>query len=195
MCDFNCDNETKIEDHIRTAHKQTKFTCNICKSSFKTHATLKEHKTKQHEAPTFPCDYCGNKSVSLNKLDEHIESYHRIKKDNPAKYQDRDVRSDKDQGRPKKIFTPQQRIENGPCKAWNESSCRFSDLCRWAHIEPCWYQEWCRASVNCRFFHYNKCNKSFLGGKSYRSSFEMNQEDFPPLHPQTMNQGTQRNHS
>ena len=202
MCDFECDTEQKIEDHFKTAHKQTKFTCTHCPSTFKTHAKLKEHKANQHEPQSFPCDYCGNKSASLSKLDEHIQTYHKIDKIPSSRTADFSKKSPCDfkspnhsssccdrMGNPaKKIFTLEQRIENGPCRAWNENTCRYSDLCRYAHIELCRYQETCRAPFYCRFFHFNKTNFTFLGGKAYRSSFMMNPQDFPPFPPQTNNQ-------
>ena len=46
MCDFECWEEKKLENHYQSIHKQTKYSCNICESSLKTHSNLKS--TKQH---------------------------------------------------------------------------------------------------------------------------------------------------
>ena len=149
MCDFTTENNAKLEEHVRDIHKQTKFKCNVCLSSFKTKTTLQDH-LKSHKPDTFPCDYCGHKADSLSKLDDHIETYHRINKSGkPSNAPDSknkapcDFKSpqhsssccDRDQGKPMKIFTPKQRLENGPCQNWNKNACGFSDLCRFAHIE------------------------------------------------------------
>ena len=101
---------------------------------------------------------------------------------------------DRDQGPKMKIFTPEERINNGPCKNWNDNFCRFSDLCRFAHIEPCRFQDNCFAPSNCKFFHFNRSNASFLGGKIFRSQpFKLDPKDFPPL-KKSFNPRQPRNH-
>ena len=196
LCDLKFKVEQDLEDHIQEIHRVSKLSCNICKQTFTALGNLKEHKKKKHEVQTFPCDYCGHKAESLNKLDEHIASFHKIMKrgkgnvvskfnNPPCDFKNPSHSSiccDRDQGPPMKIYTPEQRIENGPCKHWNESFCRFSDLCKYAHIEPCRFQERCFSPFECNFFHFNRSNAPFLGGKFYRSqSFKFNPEDFPPL--------------
>ena len=195
LCDFKCTQEQKLELHIKDIHRVTKLKCSVCEQVFTSHTHLKEHKKKNHATQTFPCDHCGLKIDTLQHLDEHIENYHKIRKpskDRAPKFNNNscDFRNpshsssccDRDQGPRMKIYTPEQRIINGTCKNWNESFCRFSDLCMYAHIEPCKFQERCFSPVNCRFFHFNRSNASFLGGKYYRSqSFKLNPKEFPPL--------------
>jgi hypothetical protein len=119
MCDFKSENVAKLEEHARTTHQQTKFSCNICLSSFKTKTMLHDHIKSQHRPDTFPCDYCGYKANSLKNLDDHIEEYHRIKKksvksNEATKKTPCDFRSpkhsssccDRDQGKAMKIYTP-----------------------------------------------------------------------------------------
>ena len=157
---------------------------------------LSDHIKSEHKPISIHCDYCGHKADSISSLDTHIEGYHRIKKSgNSANVQELknktpcDFKSpqhsssccDRDQGKPMRIFTPQERLENGACRNWNEDICRFSDLCRFAHIEICRFQERCRDPEKCRFFHFNLSNAPFLGGSSYRRSFKLNNRDFPPL--------------
>ena len=84
-------------------------------------------------------------------------------------------------GPPHKVFTQKQRLQNGPCKNWNESRCSFTELCKFAHIQICHFQKQCRKAENCRFFHFDGNNQDFLGGKAYIKSFHLNLEDFPPL--------------
>ena len=196
LCDYKCTDEKDLEHHIQAIHKVTKLACNICQQVFSSLTNLNDHKKKKHEAKTYPCDHCGHKANNLEKLDEHIENYHKIKKSLPgfsSKFINRypcDFKSpshsssccDRDQGPRMKIYSPEQRIQNEPCKNWNENFCRFSDLCRYAHIEPCKFQERCFSPANCIFFHFNRSNASFLGGKYFRSlSFKMNPREFPPL--------------
>ena len=192
LCEFETTSEQSLNEHVQDIHRQTKFPCNICSESFKTHRLLREHIKTHHTTPIFPCDYCGQKLGSLQNLDIHIGTFHRISKIKPRDILSRDPCDfknpqhkssccDRDQGKKKmKIYTPKERIENGACRNWNESTCRFADLCRFAHIEICKFQESCRNPSNCLFFHFNKSNINFLCGTSYRA-FIFNQKDFPPL--------------
>ena len=52
----------------QSTHKQTKYSCNISESCFKTHSKLKEHKTAQHNPQVYSCDHCGHKAASLGNL-------------------------------------------------------------------------------------------------------------------------------
>ena len=191
----------KLELHIQEIHKVTKLKCSMCEQVFTTHNHLKDHKKKSHGTQIFSCDHCGHETDTLKYLDEHIENYHKIRKPLKDRASSFDNKSpcdfknpshsrsccDRDQGPPMKIYTPEQRIRNGPCKSWNESFCRFSDLCMYAHIIPCKFQESCFSPVDCRFFHFNRSNASFLGGKYYRSqSFRLNPKEFPPLPKRTI---------
>ena len=198
LCDYKCNDERDLEHHIQDIHKVTKLACNICQQVFSSLTNLNDHKKKKHEAKTYPCDHCGHKANNLEKLDEHIENYHKIKKSLPG-FSSKFINKapcdfkipspshsssccDRDQGPRMKIYSPEQRIQNGPCKNWNENFCHFSDLCRYAHIEPCKFQERCFSPANCTFFHFNRSNASFLCGKYFRShSFKMNPREFPPL--------------
>ena len=192
LCDFKCPGENSLSTHILSIHNVTKHSCNLCLKTFSNLGNLKKHIKSHNTEQTYNCDYCGYKAVGLGVLDEHIETYHKIKKISNTKFNNDpcDFRNpshsskccDRDQGPKMKIFTPEQRINNGPCKNWNENFCRFSDLCMYAHIEPCRFQNNCFAPNNCRFFHFNRSNASFLGGKVFRSqSFQLNSRDFPPL--------------
>ena len=200
LCEFKCNEEHNLSIHIESVHNVTKHPCNICKKVFTTLSNLKNHKKSVHTIQTFPCDHCGYKAEGFEKLDEHIEGYHRIRKDpsnkkfstlnkDPCDFKNPWHSSsccDRDQGPKMKIFTPEERINNGPCRNWNENFCRFSDLCRFAHIEPCRFQDRCFAPSNCRFFHFNRSNASFLGGKVFRSQpFKLDPKEFPPLQKQT----------
>ena len=191
LCDFETTSEQSLNEHTQVIHKQTKFPCNVCAKSFKTNNMLKEHIFSNHTTQFFPCDYCGQKANSLRSLDEHITTFHKISKHNSSNKFSRDPCNfkspqhnssccDRDQGKKMKIYTPKERIENGVCRNWNESSCRFADLCRFAHVEICKFQESCRNPLRCSFFHFNKSNIDFLCGTSYRA-FVFNQKDFPPL--------------
>ena len=207
MCDFESNDTQKLGEHIQTVHQQTKFTCNMCPFFFKTSSTLHDHRKAQHKPAYFPCDHCGFKAGSFADLDKHIETYNRIKKPETSERtsdfsnktacyfrspQHSSNCCDRDQGRPVKIFSPQERIENGPCRNWNEDFCKFSDLCRFAQIELCRFQDNCRSPDTCRFYHFNHSNITFLGGKSYRKTFQINSQDFPPLHAHN-SQRNQRN--
>ena len=192
LCEYNC---TDTSIHLISMHKQMKFTCSSCPTSYNNQTKLTEHIKMKHKPQIFPCDYCGKKENSLSNLDEHIRAYHKITTKSKAQTFEKqacDFRSpqhssqccDRYQGKSMKIFTPHERLENGPCRNWNESVCRFSDLCRYAHVEICRFQERCRAPHDCWFFHYNGSNFNFLGGTTFRKSvksFSYNIKDFPSL--------------
>ena len=191
LCDFETTSDHSLTVHIQETHKQTKFPCRTCGKSFKTNKLLREHINSNHTTPFYPCDYCGHKASSFETLDKHIETFHRISKSNskndfsksPCDYKSPQHKSsccDRDQGKKMKIYTPKERIDNGPCRNWNENVCRFTDLCKFAHIQVCNFQESCRNPTNCLFFHYNKSNSNFLCGTSYRA-FVYKKQDFPPL--------------
>ena len=191
LCDFETTSIQGLNEHIQDIHKQTKFSCTTCSRSYKTHSILRDHINSTHRTSTFTCDYCGHKANSLGDLDTHIEAFHRISKPtsrnrfsrDPCDFKSPQHKSsccDRDQGQKMKIYTPEERIENGPCRKWNENFCKFADLCRFAHIQVCNFQESCRNPSNCRFFHFNKSNITFLCGTSYRA-FVYNKKDFPPL--------------
>ena len=84
-------------------------------------------------------------------------------------------------GAPRKYFTQEQRILNGPCRNWNNSVCQFSDFCKFAHVEICKFQKSCYYPDKCTFFHFDGSNQAFLGRKTYQPSFTLNLEEFPPL--------------
>ena len=203
LCEYNCTDTKILEEHMRSIHKQSKFTCVICHTSYNNQSTFREHIKMEHKLQIFPCDFCDKKEKSLSNQDEHIGTYHRITtklKTQTREKQACDFRSpqhsskccDRDQGKAMKIYTPQERLENGPCQNWNESICRFSDLCRYAHVEICRFQERWHAPLDCWFFHFNDSNFHFLGGTTFRKSvknFNYNIKDFPSL--PTRNQNTQ----
>ena len=72
---------------------------------------------------------------------------------------------DRNQGKRMRIYTPLERLENGACRNWIESTCRFADLCRYAHIEICRFQDRCRSRDSCVFYHrgayFTKSLKTF----------------------------------
>ena len=192
LCDFKCPGENILSAHIQSIHNVTKHSCNLCQKTFSNLGNLKRHIKSHQTEQTYNCDYCGYKAGGLGVLDEHIETYHRIKKASNTRFSNApcDFRNpthsskccDRDQGPKMKIYTPEQRINNGPYRNWNENFCRFSELCMYAHIEPCRFQNDCFAQNNCPFFHFNRNNAPFLGGKVFRSqSFKLNPKEFPPL--------------
>ena len=196
ICEQVFTSHTHLKDHKKKNHATQTFPCDHCQQVFSSLTNLNDHKKRKHEAQTYPCDHCGLKANTLKKLDEHIENFHKIKKSmsgSSSKFTNRspcDFKSsshsssccDRDQGPRMKIYSPEQRIKNGPCKNWNENFCCFADLCMFAHIELCKFQERCFSPANCAFFHFNRSNASFLGGKYFRShSFKMNPREFPPL--------------
>ena len=87
----------------------------------------------------------------------------------------------RESGPPRKFFTREQRLKNGPCFHWNNSVCRYLDFCKFAHIEICKFQQFCHYSEKCNYFHFERSNQSFLDRKVYQQSFTLNLEEFPPL--------------
>ena len=84
-------------------------------------------------------------------------------------------------GPPRQYYTQNERLQNGPCRNWNEAECKFYELCKFAHVPICHFQKQCRNSDKCLFYHYDGSNQHFLGGKAYQQSFILNLEEFPPL--------------
>ena len=62
-----------------------------------------------------------------------------------------------------KIFTHDERKENGFCLDWNKGFCENFELCKFRHeeIEACRYANFCNRS-NCRYWHDNAGNIPIL---------------------------------
>ena len=193
FCEFKTSSEANLTEHQVTTHKRTKYTCNICNSSFNSASKLSEHMNKKHQENVFPCDHCKFKSNGLSSLDTHIAASHPANKDidirqlknrSPCNFTDPSHSPDccdRVPGPPRKYYTQKERLQNGPCRNWIESECKFFELCKFAHIAICHFQKQCRNTQSCRFFHYDASNQIFLEGRNYQKSFRLNSEDFPPL--------------
>ena len=138
-------------------HNATNFKCNKCDEQFRTVQTLKRHQKHAHEKK-LQCNDCSFKAETWNQLDDHIAECH------PPK-----------QTRRPFIYSKEQRFANGPCRSWNRGNCRHEDLCKYEHVEICFYEENCKFGSRCWYRHTNKI---FLGG-TRKPTFQYREEEFP----------------
>ena len=200
LCGFQSCSEIQLEQHVKDVHKRMKYPCERCNLNFETAALFKDHKEREHPITPrnsfFPCDQCKYKATSIEDLDRHINSNHKLYRKNTDI---RDVRKkkacdprnplhsttccDREPGRGRQqVLNFEEKMMNGPCEFWNKGFCKFGDLCRFAHVEECKFGEHCWYGDRCRYFHFNK--NTFLGQRyqSQRSqSYQHQEENFPPI--------------
>merc|ERR1712079_430951 len=176
LCDFSTTNDEHMSEHETNVHKRTKHTCTKCNFNFDSPNKLRELISRMHKKSSYPCDQCRFKAESLSELDTHIDSSHRIIRNKNSDIRDLRNRSpcnftdpahtkdccDRTPGPPRRVFTRQERLKNGPCRNWTESVCNFSELCKFAHINICHFQTHCRNSEKCSYYHYDGSNQAFL---------------------------------
>ena len=153
LCDFTSTDCTIFDKHLADKHYNHKFACTECSSTFHTEKMLREHKSKQHSVH---CDYCGFKAENISSLDVHLNNYHKISGKPSHNPPARNTYSERVKQSPRahKSFTLEEQLRNGPCIDWNESRCRYGDLCKYAHVKICRFQDSCRSPRNCKFYHF-----------------------------------------
>ena len=185
------------DEHTNTTTNQTIFKCRKCPQTFDSKADLHSH-ISIHSTNFCRCDYCGFKTQNIEALDVHIQSFHKINKSNQMirqnpcmhEHSNNSVRHPSQT----KVYSSHEKLENGPCRNWNEGFCRFNTYCKYAHVKICKFQERCLSSQTCRYYHNSKNNLSFLSRTSLNQysppmrqrGFQFRIQDFPPLQ--------QRNH-
>ena len=215
-CDYKSTSEENVLNHKIAAHTESisilmnhfhdqhtnavqsvpQFKCRDCPEVFTTKPSLDAH-IRTHRTPSaWPCDYCGFKADSDVALDNHIHTFHRIYQSNNRIANPRLNNSGKNEPIPRrKTYTPQERLNNGPCYRWNECFCNFNDFCRYAHVKVCKFQEQSRSQGNCGFYHINKSNVNFLSSRPFHHQnsrqmsshpvrnqvFQFRSQDFPPI--------------
>ena len=195
LCDFETSKDEDLNEHQINVHKRTRHTCTKCSFRFNSASKLKDHMSKKHQEHVYPCDHCKFKFDSISSLDNHIETRHtgnlnknkdirQLKNRSPCNFTAPSHSKeccDRVPGPPPKYYTQKERLQNGPCRNWNESECKFYELCKFAHIATCHFQKQCRNTEKCRYFHYDGSNQDFLEGRAFQRSFVLNLEEFPPL--------------
>ena len=166
-----------LHDEHTTSQKQShQFKCRKCDLSFNSKPELHTHIGTHDRSNHFPCDFCGYKASSIEVLDTHIQSFHKIMGRNHAYTPARAITVNQ-----RKQLTAVERLENGICRQWNNGTCRFNDACKFAHVKMCKYQETCRFQSSCRFYHINRNNIVFLSGENRPQTFQLRSQDFPPI--------------
>ena len=185
------------DNHTNTSSQTSQFTCRKCTQTFATRANLNTH-LNTHKVPNFCiCDYCGFKAETIEALDIHIQSYHKIVRNkNINRVTNTNSASAQRNSHTVNTVSAQERLENGLCRRWIEGNCRFNQNCRYTHIKICKFQERCRSPFDCQFYHYNQSNAHFLlqfqtQQRIYprvqqvpvtNQTFYMRSQDFPPLY-------------
>ena len=184
LCDFISGSGENLDSHLTEEHFKPKFTCNKCDLAYHTERMLKEHINRihrQNRQTTINCDYCGCTVPTFTDLDQHINTHHKSRPNNIIKTTS-----------PVKTYSFQEQLKNGPCLHWNKNSCKYGDLCKYAHIEICRFQERCRSPHDCSFFHFNHSNINFLESSTFRKTFRLNLRDFPTLREANRNSLSRR---
>ena len=152
VCDFydqESVSEIYLKKHEQDVHKITKQT-----------SIERNKKTEKVTEQNFQCDICPFVAHNDKDLNRHLENEHSFTKVNR-----------------RKIYTNEERKQNGICFHWNNGYCQFQELCRFAHeeIPQCYFDVQCRRQ-NCRFFH-TKHNQSghmprFLYNRSLQHQYQ-----------------------
>ena len=203
LCDFECGTDSELLLPEEQVHKKSKFSCDKCNTTYPSSRKLQDHKQHKHsDISWYPCDYCGFKCANVDDLDSHIETVHKSdnqsnKRQRRKDFEIRDVRNKKpcDPSDPRhsnrccdrkssyetNYYTSEEKEKNGPCRAWNDGYCSFSN-CKFLHAEICTFQSRCRyGSSHCRFFHFKSLQQenSFLGRRNQSQNFFQQDESVP----------------
>ena len=161
-CLYKANSEAELKNHITRRHSK-EYECEWCDFASHTKAEVSEHETKEHKIKKtrkiFSCEKCDSIFRTTTALDSHMEEYHSTKSSNPGF---------------KHLFTDEERRQNGFCRFWNHSVCKFEN-CKFLHEEAphCRFQERCRAKPMCQYFHSEYASSgnqssSFLGYQPFQ---------------------------
>ena len=157
-CEYIGIRKDSLEQHVRMKHinrdTPSMYICDFCPYESVSEINLKKHeqdvhkitkqrsqdknqKTEKGQALNFPCDVCPYAAYTDKDLSHHLEKEHSFSKVTR-----------------RKIYTKEERKDNGICFHWNYGYCHFLELCKFEHeeIPQCHYDVNCRRQ-NCRFFH------------------------------------------
>ena len=189
-CEFVTESVATLISHLQENHTNSTlnnkdFNCRKCPKVFNTQAELHMHIKIHNTQNNFPCDYCGFKANSLHFLDVHLKSFHKIHEQRSNNNSKSRLNNQYDANMQHSArttnYTSRERIQNGPCRQYNNGVCRFESACKYAHIRICKFQESCYSPTNCRFYHNNKSNINFLSVTHRQQPFQYRAQDFPPL--------------
>ena len=79
LCEIRFWTKGRLTSHIKKAHSDKRYYCNMCPASYKRNSQLLHHKMKKHTGQfRFTCDICGAGAVSQQHLNRHKESHENI---------------------------------------------------------------------------------------------------------------------
>ena len=98
-----------------------------------------EHEKEFHKILNYNCKSCEKTFKFQSELEVHMKAIHRVENANPVKKQ----------------YSYAERKQNGFCRFWNHSTCKFFENCKFLHEEAphCQYQERCRYKPLCQYYH------------------------------------------
>ena len=126
FCAYESVSEINLRQHEIDVHKITKLK-----------SQERNQKTEKDQAQNFPCDVCPYVAHTDKELSNHLEEEHSFSKVSR-----------------RKIYTNEERKNNGICFHWNNGYCHFLELCKFAHeqIPQCHYDVNCQRQ-NCQRTH------------------------------------------
>ena len=196
-CEFECKTKGELKHHLEDEHNRKSnmkskqdnvFECCQCKKYFTTFEQLVAHTESSHELIVHSCNVCDYQTNLGQNLKEHYKLVHggTSKKnlnmgpspsEKSCNFED-PLHStsccDRKSGyRNPRLFSRQEKQNNGYCRFWNNGYCRMGDICKYLHEESpeCYYQDRCQDN-KCVYYH---CMVFLAQGYSYRD------EDFPEL--------------
>ena len=79
QCEFRSWTKGRLTSHIKNAHSNKRYNCNLCPATYKSKPGLLHHKMKKHNGQfRFTCDICGAGAVTQQHLNRHKESHENI---------------------------------------------------------------------------------------------------------------------
>ena len=167
----------ELNRHKEKEHTQTEYKCAACDFVTKSESDYKAH-LSEHEKAKYVCEVCGKKANSQDEIDEHIQSIHvkemfqHFVKRHERRNSDNKSKNRRDSNTSKaKVYSYEERKNNGYCMYWNKGGCSYGEFCRFSHEESpeCRFQDQCFRKSTCKFFHHDQ---SFLEqGRRRQSQF------------------------
>ena len=105
---------------------------------------------KVDDVKNYKCIQCDISFKTSEDLKYHLDETHKPQKSAPSR----------------KVYSHQEKKQNGYCRFWNHYNCTFEKHCKFLHDEAphCRFQDRCRAKPMCQFYHEELHQQShFLG--------------------------------
>ena len=183
-CNFEAETAAKVKEHSKIhlkteASVEANVACDKCEYVAESANDLATHRRSEHSYFVYHCGHCQFNATNTEILRSHTQKKHGAKQniirkqklfplpvcDPSSQLHSSDCCDARKPGNEKpKIYSQEERYQNGVCLEWNKGYCRQEDLCRFDHTEilECRYGRNCLRS-DCYFWHGFEGKFPFLG--------------------------------